>query len=120
MIQQMTQTFFILGYGYDETSVKGAEEFLFKCRSLLGNESNLFWVAIQSNLLADMINVNDDFETAFKESKEALSMKGWFLPTLEANMRNQVNIANINIEQGYTCVEMQSKCYQNSAKMISK
>ena len=79
--------------------MKKAEEFIVKCKSLLASDSNLFWVAFQSNVLADMqVNVQDDFQKAFKETKEELEKKGWILPTLEANMRNQVNIANINVE----------------------
>ena len=30
---------------------------------------------------------------------EELKMNGWILPSLQANMRNQVNIANIQIDR---------------------
>jgi hypothetical protein len=51
-------------------------------------------------VLADLEGVQDGFEMAFKETKEELARNGCILPTLEANMRNQVNIANIKIVEG--------------------
>ena len=75
---------------------------------MLGSDSNLFWVAFQSNLLADLGYVGEDFQKAFKETKEELEKKGWILPTLEVNMRNQVNIANIEVEKGIGGYDMQS------------
>ena len=74
----------------------------------MGSDSNLFWVAFQSNLLADLGYVGEDFQKAFKETKEELEKKGWILPTLEVNMRNQVNIANIEVEKGIGGYDMQS------------
>ena len=71
------------------------------------NEENLFWVSIQSNLLADSSIVEKDFENAIKEMTEEMIGNGWILPTLKANMRNQVNISNVQIEQCNGC-EMQS------------
>ncbi len=86
-----------------------AKQFLFKCRSMLESDSNLIWVAFQSNLLVDLSNVEDSFITAFKDAKKTLSTKGWILPTLDANMRNQKNISNLNIKQGrYGNSKMQS------------
>ena len=63
-------------------------------------ETNLFWIALQSNILADLSNVGHDFEDALTEMKEELKEEEWIFPTLQSNMRNQVNIANINIKQG--------------------
>ena len=78
------------------------------CRQHLMSESNLFWVAVQSNVLADLINVKDGFKEALQEMKEELEMKGWIIPKLQANMRNQVNIANIDVEKGDSYYEMQT------------
>ena len=55
-----------------------------------------------------MSYVKDDFQKAFQETKEELEKKGWILPTLEVNMRNQVNIANIKVEKGDSAYNMQS------------
>ena len=66
------------------------------------SETNLFWTALQSNSLADLINVEHDFEEALTEMKEELKKEKWFFPALEANMRNQVNIASIIVEGGNT------------------
>ena len=73
------------------------------------NKSNLFWVALQSNSLADIDKVQDSFKQTLEEMKEDLAKDGWIFPELLANMRNQVNIANIEVNKGnsyYT--EMQS------------
>ena len=64
------------------------------------SETNLFWIALQSNILADLSSVEKDFEEALTEMKDELKKEEWIFPTLHANMRNQVNIANINIENG--------------------
>jgi hypothetical protein len=102
MIQQYElKAIFILGDDqYDATSVKRASEFIVTCKLLLESDSNLFWVAFQSNVLADVSDVSGDFQKAFNEAKEGLQTKGWVLPKLESNMRNQVNIANIKVEKG--------------------
>ena len=63
------------------------------------DDSNLFWVAFQSNILADIYHVNDDFKNSFEEIKKELTREGWTLPIRQANMRNQVNIANISVAQ---------------------
>ena len=55
---------------------------------------------MQSNQLADTANdVKDDFKEALMEMKEELTKDGWILPQLESNMRNQINISNINVER---------------------
>ena len=84
---------------YDAASVKRLIEFLTRCRQQLKNKANLFWVSLQSNLLADLSSVQNDFKTAVQEMNEELKMNGWILPSLQANMRNQVNIANIQIDR---------------------
>ena len=84
---------------YDAASVKRLTEFLTRCRQQLKNKENLFWVSLQSNLLADLSNVQNDFKTAVQEMNEELKMNGWILPSLQANMRNQVNIANIQVDR---------------------
>ena len=67
-------------------------------------DSNLFWVALQSNLLADTEDVrystymDYNFNSALHEMKKGLKKDGWILPHLESNMRNQINISNIKIE----------------------
>ena len=71
-------------------------------------KSNLFWITLQSNTLADISHVNDEFEEALIEMKEELKKEEWIFPTLQANMRNQVNIANVNVERGVGTYEMQS------------
>ena len=75
-------------------------EFLTRCRQQLESEDHLLWVSLQSNLLADLSYVERDFENALQEMKEEMNRNGWILPTLEANMRNQINIANVQIEKG--------------------
>ena len=72
------------------------------------SESNLFWVALQSNQLADTSLVDDDFKEELNKMKSELTNEGWALPKLDANMRNQVNISNINIELGVSYYAMQS------------
>ena len=76
------------------------KKFLVNCRRQLTNESNLFWVALQSNVLADISNVESGFKEALEEMKNELKNNGWIFPFLAYNMRNQVNIANINVERG--------------------
>ena len=93
---------------YDARSVKRLTAFLKRCRQQSKNEGNLFWVSLQSNLLADLWGVEKDFENALHEMKDKLEENGWILPTFDANMRNQVNIPNCQIEKGYTPLEMQS------------
>ena len=89
--------------------MKRLTEFLKRCRQPLRNEENLFWVSVQSNVLADVSYVKEDFENALQEMKEEMKGNGWILPTLEANMRNQVNIANVQIEKSDRYVgEMQA------------
>ena len=52
-----------------------------------------------SNILIDArFDVGKDFRNSFLRFKEELSKEGWILPTLEYNMRNQVNINNIDIK----------------------
>jgi len=53
--------------------------------------------------------VRKDFKEALTEMKDELKKEEWIFPTLQANMRNQVNIANIKVKKG-TLVshEMQS------------
>ena len=97
----------MLGDDYDATSVKQLLEFSKRCRGHLKSDSNLFWVALQSNQMADTSGVEDDFKEELKHMKEELTKNGWILPTLEANMRNQINISNINVESTGGC-EMQS------------
>ena len=72
------------------------------------NEENLFWVSLQSNLLADLSKVEEDFETAVKAMEEEMKGNGWILPKLKANMRNQINIANIQVTRSNRGFEMQS------------
>ena len=67
----------------------------------------MFWVALQSNQMADVSGVEDGFKEELEEMKEELKNCGWILPTLEANMRNQINISNINVES-YVIYKMQS------------
>ena len=75
------------------------KEFIQNCRQKLKSDSNLFWVAVQSNLLADTsLCVEDDFTEALDDMKEDLAKDGWILPEFEWNMRNQTNISNIKIE----------------------
>ena len=88
---------------YDANSVKPLLEFIKRCRGHLKSDSNLFWVALQSNLLADTaFSVKDGFKEELESMKEEFKKNGWILPTLEANMRNQINISNINVDSSYT------------------
>ena len=47
-----------------------------------------------------MSRVRNDFKEALTEMKDELKKEEWIFPTLQANMRNQVNIANVNVEKG--------------------
>jgi len=84
--------------GYDESSVNLVKAFIQNSRLKLQSDSNLFWVALQSNTLADTNNVRIGFDEALNAMKEELAKDGWILPQLESNMRNQINISNINDE----------------------
>ena len=98
-------------YKYDASSVKQLKNFIKRCRSYLKSDSNLLWVALQSNQLADTaFNVQADFKEELKTMKMDLKKSGWILPTLKTNMRNQINISKINVEgtPGYdmqTCIK---------------
>ena len=96
------------GSSHDATSVKRLAEFLKRCRQQLKKENNLFWVSLQSNLLADLAYVEKDFENAVREMQDELKESGWILPKLKANMRNQVNIANVKIQKGTNIYKAQS------------
>ena len=85
---------------YDATSVKRVQDFVLNCRQHLESESNLFWVAVQSNQLADVSEVNDDFGKAVSDMKEELEKQKCILPNLQHNMRNQGNIASLIVEEG--------------------
>ena len=97
---------------YDASSVKRLTEFLKRCRQHLKNKEHLLWVSLQSNLLADLSRrVEKEFQNALKEMKEEMKRNGWILPTLPANMRNQVNIAKVQVDKGNLrkeTIEMQS------------
>lgn len=88
--------------------MKRAKDFVSRCKSIVESDSNLFWVAFQSNVLADVDEVKDSFQTKFPEMKEELKKKGFMLPILECNMRNQSNIANLIVEKGRSIGKMQS------------
>ena len=94
----MALHFFVSGNAYDAKSINDLKNFIGNCRRHLKSNSNLFWVALQSNQLADISDVNDDFKEALNAMKEDLTNDGWILPQLESNMRNQMNISNINVE----------------------
>ena len=88
----------IHGIGYDETSVKSLKCFITKCRQYLKSDANIFWIALQTNQLADTaLNVKDDFKVGIKEMEEELGKNGWVSPKLKSNMRNQINISNIDV-----------------------
>ena len=53
--------FFASGYDYDASSVEKSKEFLKSCRSYLKSDTNLLWVAFQSNVLSDLCDAGDDF-----------------------------------------------------------
>ena len=94
--------------GYVELSITRLKDFIKNCRKKLQNDSNLFWVALQSNQLADVaFRGEDDLKEELKGMKEDLTKDGWILPQLEYNMRNQVNISNIKIESDLSWI-MQS------------
>ena len=88
------------GTEYGANSVKRFTEFLTRCQHQLQSKSNVFWVSLQSNLLADVSVVTNDFADAVQEMKVEMKGNGWILPTLSANMRNQVNIAKVDFEKG--------------------
>ena len=83
------------------------KDFINNSRQKLKSDSNIFWVAMQSNQLADTDYVKDDFKEAIEDMKEDLTKDGWILPQLEANMRNQINISNIKVES-YGAYRIQS------------
>ena len=96
-----------LGF-YDTTSVKRLSLFITNCRRHLNSRSNLFWIALQSNQLADTSNVEHRFNVSLKSMKEDLASNGWILPQLESNMRNQINISNIMFKKDWGDYKMQS------------
>ena len=49
--------------------------------------------------MADTSRVEEDFQEELEKMKDELTKEGWLLPQLEVNMRNQINISNLNIEQ---------------------
>ena len=55
---------------------------------------------MQSNILADTCEVQNDFNEALKDMTGDLTNNGWILPQLESNMRNQINISNVIVEGG--------------------
>jgi len=87
----------VTGY-YTDESVRKLKEFLTSCRKKLKSESNLFWVALQSNAMADLQYAGDDLTKAVGEMKEDLARNEWILPKLQSNMQNQLDIANITLE----------------------
>ena len=89
--------YFILGYEYNATSVQQLNDFISRCRQHLQSDSNLFWVALQSNQLADLSDVHFSFKQELKKMKSELTKEGWVLPQLKANMRNQINISRISV-----------------------
>ena len=92
---------------YDAPQIVRLHEFITSCRQKMNHSSNLLWIALQSNLLVDLCEVGDkhgwgkNFEPAIHAMKRELTMNGWILPTLRANMRNQVNICNIQVSTAY-------------------
>ena len=86
------------------------------------SDSNLFWVALQSNLLADTSYVEDDFKEELTKMKAELTKEGWVFPQLEANMRNQANISNINVEWSGGSYPMQSsiKKLQSATNIVGE
>ena len=64
---------------------------------------------MQSNELVDVAGgVMNSFNEGLREMKNDLEMNGWIFPTLEANMRNQINISSIIVEQDGFGYKMQS------------
>ena len=57
--------------------MKRLTEFLKRCRQQLRNKENLFWVSVQSNVLADLSNVEEDFEKSVQDMKEEMKGNGW-------------------------------------------
>lgn len=88
--------------------MKRLAELLKRCRQQLKSESNLFWISLQSNLLADLSHVTLDFANAIQDFKAEMKTDRWLLPSLHANMRNQKNIANIQVQKGAYAGEMQN------------
>ena len=100
---------FISAYSYDAISVSQLKVFITNCRRHLKNDSNLFWVALQSNQLADVqAFVDSDFSIELSDMTKELKEAGWILPELKSNMRNQVNISNIMVEYQGNAYRMQS------------
>jgi hypothetical protein len=89
--------------------VDQAKDFLVKCREMLESDSNVFWVAFQSNVLSDVSqNVDDRFKGSFEATKKELVTKGWVLPALDSNMRNTMNINKISIQGCRSDIKMQT------------
>ena len=88
---------------YNAPQVVRLHEFVISCRQKMNHISNLLWIALQSNLLFDLCEVGDkdayekNFEPAVHAMMRELKKNGWIFPTLRANMRNQVNICNIQV-----------------------
>jgi len=87
----------LIAEGYGARSVRDFNDFLKTCCQSLKSDSNLFWVALQSNLLEDTSDVKESFKEELELMKDDLTKEGWEFPQLHANMRNQINISNITL-----------------------
>ena len=66
------------------------------------SDTNIFWVAFQSNVLADLANVSDDFTQKMDSMKKNLEKQNFTLPCLQYNMRNTKQISNVTVDaEGY-------------------
>ena len=73
--------------------MKEVKKFLSRCREYLEKSQRTLWIAFQSNVFTDTAKVIKGFTEEFEQTKTTLANRGWLLPSLNINMRNQKNIA---------------------------
>ena len=60
-------------------------------------DSNLLWVAFQSNVLSDISRASNDFKQNLDDAKKELSKQHFVLPGLQYNMRNTKQMNNVKV-----------------------
>ena len=85
---------------YTAQSIKSTEDFLRECVHLV-QEPNIFWAALQSNCLSDVVkNTNQDLYEPLKQLKQSLIDLDVHVGTLSVNMRNSREIHNLEVVPG--------------------
>ena len=70
-------------------------------------DNNIFWVAFQSNVLADVSIASDDFKLKWDDAKKELEKQNFIFPCLQYNMRNTKQINNVKFKNASPFWNMQ-------------